>query len=88
MYVFSYSMKKENTQHIMYGHTCALPSIVTKTTGSQYKRTKPRRFFLAAIEKQLPVGVRNVRAKHFPVNSKCRSIHTKAVNSSKNELQS
>ena len=32
------------------------------------KRTEPRRFFLAAIEKQLPVGVQNVRAKNFPVN--------------------
>ena len=32
------------------------------------KRAEPRRFFLAAIEKQLPVGVRNVRAKNFPVN--------------------
>ena len=33
------------------------------------KRAEPRRFFLAAIAKQLPVGVQNVRAKHFPVNT-------------------
>ena len=27
------------------------------------------RFFLAVIEKQLHVGVQNVRAKNFPVNT-------------------
>ena len=32
------------------------------------KRAEPQRLFLAVVEKQLPVGVRNVRAKNFPVN--------------------
>ena len=36
--------------------------------GIPLKRAEPRRFFLAVIEKQLPVGVRNVHAKKFPVN--------------------
>ena len=31
--------------------------------GIPRKRAEPRQFFLAAIEKQLSVGVRNVRAK-------------------------
>ena len=32
------------------------------------KRAEPRQFFLAVIEKQLPMGIQNVRAKNFPVN--------------------
>ena len=32
------------------------------------KLAEPRRLFLAVVEKQLPVGVRNVHAKNFPVN--------------------
>ena len=47
--------------------------------------TYPRRFFLAAIEEQLPVGVRNVRAKNSPVLiNVARSIHSKTPNSIKN----
>ena len=34
----------------------------------RHKWAEPWRFFLAAIEKQLPLGVQNVRAKNFPVN--------------------
>ena len=36
--------------------------------GIPRKCAEPPQFFLAAIEKQLPVVVRNVRAKYFPVN--------------------
>ena len=33
--------------------------------GIPLKRAEPRRLLLAVIEKQLPVGVRNIRAKNF-----------------------
>ena len=37
-------------------------------------RTQPQQFFLAVIEKQLPVGIRNVHAKHFKLGPKLETV--------------